>query len=807
MPNFAFAKPLTAEQSNMQLTIQSKFKSPVEKIVTAEALENIFKSDETFKRIRRIRQLYQAGEEKKAQQAKRFLPGIIFVADDFAVTEKDGVMGKWRLQESAHLNGLAVLDADHLTEHPRQIFARWTTEQLKSLGIFLVFITSSEKGMKVVFKARQEWGNLIDNVRAMASLLGLEPDESGKDASRMSFAPSRQAGDILYFDGEGMFSYENPEYDQLFGEDYRHGNSSAKSQSQTATKSSEVRKFSISDCKYKGVEMQKIVDSWLGGDIPQEGERHKTSLMLADELRYITDSDPVVIEGILRAQPWVDDIVKLRGENVAQTVKSALAYREEKRIPKRMYHALLDAGVGVFDGISKSTLPYQDWYDRLSKIRLGCYQPAIAYIESEWIKVGGIIPAGGMFDTLLTNCWYQDWEGFDHRLNVYSIVIGKPASGKGFAVMQDEYIMQVMHQEDAAGRAQERLYKDGLNERETSQKEQKKDALKRPTLPVRYCPVKTSNNVFYRRMVNAKVELPDGNVFYRHLYTFASELLSIVKAAGNFQEKRDMMLQGFSNELNGVDYANKDSVNEVLPVYYNLVATGTSTALKKFVNPSNIGDGLATRLTCFLMPDDHFKMRPYNSKPRSMKSANEMTHWGEKFAGLKGEIKGLGKLTRHVYGLIATRAEEADSCNDQPTVKMCMRMQDKLMAICIPQVLSTQKSWEELQQTMTVKVTQQHLDFATLMFDVLLSCEDALFGQLWQDYFDNEERDTQIRNTKSKTAQFFELLPETFTTADVRSIWGYSSKSTASDKCKEMVDLKMVRKLSQGHFQKMVSAI
>ena len=55
--------------------------------------------------------------------------------------------------------------------------------------------------------------------------------------------------------------------------------------------------------------------------------------------------------------------------------------------------------------------------------------------------------------------------------------------------------------------------------------------------------------------------------------------------------------------------------------------------------------------------------------------------------------------------------------------------------------------------------------------------------------------------------QFFSLLPDNFTTSDVRTIWGYSSKSTASDKCKELVDQKIVKKVSQGHFQKLVSAI
>ena len=136
-----------------------------------------------------------------------------------------------------------------------------------------------------------------------------------------------------------------------------------------------------------------------------------------------------------------------------------------------------------------------------------------------------------------------------------------------------------------------------------------------------------------------------------------------------------------------------------------------------------------------------------------------------------------------------------------------MRMQDKVMAICIPHVLSTQKSWEEVQRTMTVKITQQHLDFAKLIFDVLLGCEDALFGQLWQDYFDNEERDAQVRTTTNKTAQFYSLLPDSFTTADVGRIWGYSSKSTASDKCRELCDQKVIKKIKQGHYIKLISAI
>ena len=802
------------------ITIQKSLLAQTEQIVSTEQLEAVFNNPETFRKVGRIRELRRQGDTEGADKVKHSLEGLIFVADDFAECEKEVTIvkngvetkqmlrGKWRLQKSAHLNGLAVLDVDHLTENPVEVFRRWTEAQFRELGVLLVFITSSNAGLKFVFIARKEWGNLIENACELARQLGLQADESGKDASRMSFAPSEPAGDILFFDAERMFSYENPEYDAIFGEAYRQGNSQGDNIVKTGCKkaSLEIEKFSISDCKYKEVSIQKIIDCWVGPKLPEPGSRHKTSLELADHLRYICDSDPILIEAILRAQKWVQDIVRERGENVSQTVKSALAFKEEKRIPKRMYHALKKAGIDEYAGLSKSRLPYGEWARRLLKLQLGCYAPAIAYIDDDKIKPGGVITAAGMYDTLLTKCSYQDWEGYPHRLNIMAMVIGGPATGKGFAVKQDEYIMEVLREADAEGRELERLYKEGINERETSQKEQKKEALKRPTAIVRDCPVKTSNNVMYRRMQNAAVPTAEGVLYYYHLYTFASELLSIVKASGSFQEKRDFMLHAFHNEMNGVDYSNKDSVNGLMPVHYNIVATGTSTSLKSFVNPNNIGDGLATRLSVFVMPTGNFKMRPLCKKAKSMEAANEMKKWSRRFDSLQGEIKGLDKLVAHVYNLIAQRAEEAANEGDEVTVTMMKRMQDKVMAICIPQVISTQKSWEEFQQTMTVKITRHHLEFATLMFEVLFACEDALFGLMWQDYFDNENRDAQPRITYDKTNEYYQQLPKEFTTNDVKTLWGYTSNATASTRIKDFIDAGIVKKLGRGHFQKLTNA-
>ena len=273
------------------LTIQKNLLAQTEQIATAEQLEEVFNNPETFRKVNEVRELLGKNNKKEADKVKHTLEGLIFVADDFAECEKavktevDGkeqvemVKGKWRLQKSAHLNGLAVLDVDHLKEDPKELFKKWSEEQLRELGVLLVFVTSSNEGIKFVFIARKEWGNLIENAFELARQLGLTADKSGKDASRMSFAPSRQAGDILFYDAERMFSYENPEYDELFGEQYRKGDSKAAGEK---VQSLEVSKFSISDLKYKNVSIQKVVDCWVGQTLPEPGNRHKTSLELAE---------------------------------------------------------------------------------------------------------------------------------------------------------------------------------------------------------------------------------------------------------------------------------------------------------------------------------------------------------------------------------------------------------------------------------------------------------------------------------------------------------------------------------------------
>ena len=163
------------------------------------------------------------------QKLKRGLPAFIFQATFDDTESKKGKLGAWRKQSATRLTGLVVMDIDHveseeLSVKSEEFAAADFPQKAKELGILLIYITPSGKGLKIVFKARPEWGNLIDNQHAMAKVLGVEVDESCKDASRMSFICKES--DILFINKE-LFTYENKEFSERYTALYRDGHSQA----------------------------------------------------------------------------------------------------------------------------------------------------------------------------------------------------------------------------------------------------------------------------------------------------------------------------------------------------------------------------------------------------------------------------------------------------------------------------------------------------------------------------------------------------------------------------------------------------
>ena len=286
---------------------------------------------------------------------KRKLPAFIFQATFDETESAKGKKGAWRKQKATRLTGLVVMDLDHI-DNPMTLYQGWIEKGLdfKALGIVLIYVSPSGKGLKIVFKARLAWGNLISNIHAMAHELGddIVVDESGKDASRMSFICKES--DILYIDKE-LFTYENKEFAEKYNAEYRAGHSGAAKTDAVAHETGQqvVGQSGSEDDKnveinWREYDIQRIIDERYGAKLPcaADSNRHNESLKLASDLLVLFDGDRRMVQQVLERQPWVQEIIAERNENVAQTVASAaerMAEREKKYLTQCPSKAMQEA--------------------------------------------------------------------------------------------------------------------------------------------------------------------------------------------------------------------------------------------------------------------------------------------------------------------------------------------------------------------------------------------------------------------------------------------------------------------------------
>ena len=113
--------------------------------------------------------------EKAKQIAKKRLPGITFQATFDETESKSGKVGCWRKNAAARLNGLYVLDIDHIDESEIQRIATKAQPYYGS-EILLLYRTASGHGLKIVAKADVEAGNIADNQARLALMLGVTID-------------------------------------------------------------------------------------------------------------------------------------------------------------------------------------------------------------------------------------------------------------------------------------------------------------------------------------------------------------------------------------------------------------------------------------------------------------------------------------------------------------------------------------------------------------------------------------------------------------------------------------------------------
>ena len=762
--------------------------------------------------------------------------------------------------ESCHVNGLVMLDIDHV-ENPMEIW--YKLRDMKELmdRVVLVHITTSGDGIRIIFTADIKQGNLADNQIEFAQALGQKPDPSCIDATRISYCPKEN--EILFIDEERLFEYYDKKFDKKFTPEYQkgktqpinhesiaanrnhprnHAKTSAVASENAEQGSEDVRPVDDQkNVKWRGYDIQSIIDARYGDKLPcrDDSNRHTESLKLATDLLIMFDSDKAAVQRIVEAQPWVQEIIAERDENVEQTVESAadcVAQKEKKTPRPYPSKAMLEAvtqitGKRYWEIVSSmpdltpkdGNVHYGDimlakmdqWGEEIEAMfpDFPLLQDVCANLKRSQYPAA-LFVASGLLMTLMTRCWYRFYHRpqQERRLNCSLLVIGHPASNKSMADDLYKILASPMISADKAGKQALNRYKE-----ETKKKAANKEGKEKPKGIIRVHPARTANGQFITDMLNAHENI-NGKDIQLHMFSFDTELDNTIRLmkSGSWIDKTTMELKAFHNEEDGQMYMNADSPVDNFYVTWNFIYTGTPMALKKKVNEQNFGSGLSTRLAVLPMPKTNFEMMELEDiQHMDYARLDRMKTWAFKLDTRFGELP-FWELVKKLYNWTKNRMEDCKEDQSEANELMLKRVPYHALNYAAPFI--DMRHWESLHQegrywTGEYETDETDWKLCELIARIQYATQQYFFGVLAEKYFDDMNADVQIsgKRHQQRSVDGYNRLPEVFTLEDVLKCFGYNTQSSGYTKIRRMTEIGQIERIidgnNKGKFRKIISMI
>ena len=759
-------------------------------------------------------------------QQKTGLPAVIPTVTHFAEsTDRWGRTGKWRLQKYGYLSGLAVVDADHVPNPEERINEWLQREDFQDLGIVWIFITPSGEGIKVVFKAREEWGNLQDNAYQMAEILGVldYADGQTKNADHAHFIP--KACDVKYADWQEFFNYENPAYEARYGEAYRRGESEPTQPrwQELERKRKEARKGSAAQSTSPAIvqpvvlsEREQAIVKALNehyGETVAEGHRHETFLgETAPWLLMLTDNNSEKALTMGHQLSYVKNWTDQSADELVNCITTVQKKPLMRRRPKKLVEILRQAGIDtempevvsqVNDPMAE--LPFEQWCDKIESFFdvFPCLREVCEpHPRRLWPFL--LFASAAMLGTCMTLTYYYfyDHPGVRHRLNYIVLGVGDPTAGKGtLGPLTDAALAPIIDSDEIADKDtndwKERVGATGANkEKETRHK-----------IYARMFGPRSSNTEFIRSMMNCK-EFVDGEDMNKHLITVDSEKDNSINMSksGGWQNRDVMILKSFHNEWDDQHYANKESVSGRFRVFWNQIETCTPPTLRRLVNERNVNSGLDTRMAAIPMGKPDFGILPLEGdETRSCAAYETIKQWSYRMDQRRGELP-LWPLVEHVHKWLDQHRAIAEFNNDQAEWLLLKRVPHYGLSVAAPYV--DMRHWEEREKTGTYVTDDKDAELCTLICDIQYQCQMYWFYELHRKYYDDQLRDaTTYRQRTNRYKECFRQLPQEFTTEQFAQTFGYANNHSAQKPLQSLEEEKAIERTKRGSYKKLISEL
>ena len=490
-----------------------------------------------------------------------------------------------RRSSNAVPSGLVMLDIDHIDD-PRDFFSRWIAPTLTAENkIYFVAITPSGHGLRVI--AEREAGESIPAAqKRLATWFCLtEFDAVTKDLARASYLMPWSY--VLYCEPAGL-NFETAEKEAVVTSHFAQLEAQShtttlpqQNVSETTQEKSAPSGEDLGGASYRGIEYSAIVRelvNLLGGE-PEMGERNQFYFTLVRYMRYICNFSADLCVRVL------PDFGLSLSERCATALSSVNRPRKGD-LPELLQRAITTAstaselpttGVAELQRSDLSLPPLPRVLELICRRLPEPFRPAM------------VIASLPILGALATRVRFQYLDKQEHSFSFMSCITAPAATGKSFIRKPVNLLLTPIDRQDELERKREEEYKEALRAAKNSKMQ--------PTNP-RACPRNNGINVSIAKLLQL-LAYSDG----KHLIGIGEEIDTLVKSerAGVWSQKSDIYRLGFDNAKYGQNYMSDNSFSANVPVFYNLLLTGTPGGMYRFFK--DVEDGLVTRFCFAQLPD------------------------------------------------------------------------------------------------------------------------------------------------------------------------------------------------------------
>ena len=496
-----------------------------------------------------------------------------------------------RKSDNAVPSGLVMLDIDHIDD-PREFFSRWIAPVLTAENkIYFVAITPSGHGIRVIAEREPEESIPTAQKRLAHYFALTEFDAVTKDLARASFLMPWSY--VLYCEPSGLdFKDEDhlhkitatcqvpavPTAGVPASTPYTLHPTPAEG-AQPAQSAHNIGEADTTD--YRGIPYAEIVReliNLLGGE-PAMGERNQFYFTLVRYMRYILNFDADLCVRVL------PDFGLSLSERCATSLSSVNRPRKGE-FPDLLQRAITTASTASdLPSTGVADLQQSD----LSLPPLPRVLELICRRLPERFRPAMVIASLPILGALATRVRFQYLDKQEHSFSFMSCITAPAATGKSFIRKPVNLLLTPIDRQDEIERRKEEEYKDALRAAKNSKMQ--------PTNP-RACPRNNGINVSIAKLLQL-LAYSEG----KHLIGIGEEIDTLVKSerAGVWSQKSDIYRLGFDNAKYGQNYMSDNSFSANVPVYYNLLLTGTPGGMYRFFK--DVEDGLVTRFCFAQLPD------------------------------------------------------------------------------------------------------------------------------------------------------------------------------------------------------------